>query len=371
MLQVGGTVWARAGSRVVCENASVMLPAAASGGGEPTLMVPAWLWAVTVGIVVLLIAFEFVQATRNPHEVQIREAAVQSIIYVGIAIAYGVFFAWWSSDQVPPKGGSYGLEYFAGWLIEKSLSVDNLFVFVIIMSTFAVPKIYQQKVLMAGIAGALVLRTIFIFIGAAALETFAFTYVIFGAFLIYTAISLARHRDEEPEFNEGKVVRLAKRFLPFTDDYHGPHLHTKIDGKRYGTPLLLVMIAIFATDIIFALDSIPAVYGVTNEPFIVFAANAFALLGLRALYFLVAGLLDRLVYLSLGLAVILAFIGVKLILVFFGVHIDIWASLGFIIGVLIITTIASLIKVRRDPSATAHAGSIPGFESKKADDGKQ
>ena len=344
-----------------------MLPAAATGAGEPTLFVPAWLWAVTVGIVVLLIAFEFVQATRNPHEVKIREAAIQSVIYVAIAIAFGVFFAWWTSDQPTPQGGSYGLEYFAGWLIEKSLSVDNLFVFVIIMSTFAVPKIYQQKVLMAGIAGALVLRTIFIFIGAAALESFAFTYVIFGAFLIYTAISLARHRDEEPEFNEGKVVRLAKRFLPFTDEYDGPHLHTRVNGKFYGTPLLLVMIAIFATDIIFALDSIPAVYGVTNEPFIVFAANAFALLGLRALYFLVAGLLDRLVYLSLGLAVILAFIGVKLILVFFGIHIDIWASLAFIIGILIITTIASLLKVRKDPSATAHAGAIPGFETKKKD----
>jgi len=345
-----------------------MLPAAATGGGEPTLFVPAWLWALTVGIVVLLIAFEFVQATRNPHEVKIREAAIQSVIYVAIAIAFGVFFAWWTSDQPTPQGGSYGLEYFAGWLIEKSLSVDNLFVFVIIMGTFAVPKIYQQKVLMAGIAGALVLRTIFIFIGAAALESFAFTYVIFGAFLIYTAISLARHRDEEPEFSEGKVVRLAKRFLPFTDEYNGPHLHTRVNGKLYGTPLLLVMIAIFATDIIFALDSIPAVYGVTNEPFIVFAANAFALLGLRALYFLVAGLLDRLVYLSLGLAVILAFIGVKLILVFFGIHIDIWASLGFIIGVLIITTIASLLKVRKDPSATAHAGPVPGFETRRKDD---
>lgn len=345
----------------------MMLPAAAATSGEPSLYIPLWMWALTVGIVVVLISYEFITATRNPHETQIREAAIQSVIYVMIAIAYGLFFAWWSSDQVPPQGGSYGLEYFAGWLIEKSLSVDNLFVFVIIMTTFAVPKIYQQKVLMAGIAGALVLRTIFIFIGAAALEAFSATYVIFGAFLIYTAISLARHRDEEPEFNEGKVVRLAKRVLPFTDDYDGAHLHTKIDGKVYGTPLLMVMIAIFATDIIFALDSIPAVYGVTNEPFIVFAANAFALLGLRALYFLVAGLLDRLVYLSLGLAVILAFIGVKLILVFFGIHIDIWVSLGFIIGVLLITTVASLIKVRRDPSAIAHAGSIPGFESKKED----
>ncbi len=249
------------------------------------------MWAVTVGIVVLLITFEFVQSTRNPHEVQIREAAIQSIIYVAIAIAFGVFFSWWSADQMPPQGGSYGLEYFAGWLIEKSLSVDNLFVFVIIMSAFAVPKIYQQKVLMAGIAGALVLRTIFIFIGAAALEAFSFTYVIFGAFLMYTAIGLARHRNEEPEFNEGKVVRLAKRVLPFTDEYDGAHLHTRVNGKLFGTPLLMVMIAIFATDIIFALDSIPAVYGVTNEPFIVFAANAFALLGLRALYFLVAGLL--------------------------------------------------------------------------------
>ena len=344
-----------------------MLPAATAAGGAPTLDVPLWLWALTVGIVVVLITFEFIQATRNPHEVQIKEASVQSVIYVGIAIAYGVFFAWWSSGQPTPEGSSYGLEYFAGWLIEKSLSVDNLFVFVSIMTSFAVPKIYQQKVLMAGIAGALVLRTIFIFIGAAALDSFAFTYVIFGAFLIYTAISLARHRNEDPEFNEGKVVKLAKRFLPFTDEYDGPHLHTRINGKLFGTPLLLVMIAIFATDIIFALDSIPAVYGVTNEPFIVFAANAFALLGLRALYFLVAGLLDRLVYLSVGLAVILAFIGVKLILVFFDIHIDIWVSLGFIITVLMITTVASLIKVRKDPSAIAHAGTIPGFEAKKKD----
>jgi tellurite resistance protein TerC len=346
----------------------MMLPAATAAGGDPTLFVPPWLWALTVGIVVVLITFEFVQATRNPHDVHIKEAAIQSIIYVAIAIAFGIFFAWWSADQEPPKGGSYGLEYFAGWLIEKSLSVDNLFVFVIIMTTFAVPKIYQQKVLMAGIAGALVLRTIFIFVGAAALESFSFTYVIFGAFLIYTAISLARHRNEEPEFSEGKVVKLAKRFLPFTDEYNGPHLHTRINGKLFGTPLLMVMIAIFATDIIFALDSIPAVYGVTNEPFIVFAANAFALLGLRALYFLVAGLLDRLVYLSIGLAVILAFIGIKLILVFFDIHIDIWASLGFIITVLVVTTVASLIKVRKDPSAVAHAGQIPGFESKKADE---
>ena len=349
----------------------MMLPAAAASAGEPSLFVPVWLWALTVGIVVVLITFEFVQATRNPHEVKVREAAVQSVIYVGIAIAFGVFFAWWSADQTPAQGGSFGLEYFAGWLIEKSLSVDNLFVFVIIMSTFAVPKIYQQKVLMAGIAGALVLRTIFIFIGAAALEAFSVTYVVFGVFLIYTAISLARHRDEEPQFNDGKVVRIAKRLLPFTDEYDGPHLHTKINGKYYGTPLLMVMIAIFATDIIFALDSIPAVYGVTNEPFIVFAANAFALLGLRALYFLVAGLLDRLVYLSIGLAVILAFIGVKLILVFFGIHIDIWLSLGFILGILVITTVASLLKVRKDPSASAHAGAIPGFESKKTKDDKK
>jgi tellurite resistance protein TerC len=347
-----------------------MIPAATASGGDSTLFVPAWMWALTVGIVVVLITFEFVQATRNPHEVHIREAAVQSIVYVAIAIAFGAFFAWWSADQTPPEGGSYGLEYFAGWLIEKSLSVDNLFVFVIIMSTFAVPKIYQQKVLMAGIAGALVLRTIFIFVGAAALDAFSFTYVMFGGFLIYTAIGLARHRNDEPEFNEGKVVRLAKRFLPFTDEYDGPHLHTRIQGKFYGTPLLMVMIAIFATDIIFALDSIPAVYGVTNEPFIVFAANAFALLGLRALYFLVAGLLDRLVYLSLGLAVILGFIGVKLILVFFDIHIDIWLSLGIIVGVLVITTVASLLKVRKDPSAVAHAGAIPGFESKRSDQQK-
>jgi tellurite resistance protein TerC len=346
-----------------------MTVATSSSPAEPSLVVEPWLWLVTVGIVVALISFELVQASRNPKEVGLRSAGIQSVIYIAIAIAYGVFFSIYASDQNAdhPQGGSYGVEYFAGWLIEKSLSVDNLFVFVIIMTTFAVPKIYQQKVLMAGIAGALVLRTIFIFIGAAALEYFAFTYVIFGVFLIYTAISLARHKDEDPEFSEGKVVQVAKKFIPFTDDYHGPHLHVKIDGKMYGTPLLLVMIAIFATDIIFALDSIPAVYGVTAEPFIVFAANAFALLGLRALYFLVAGLLDKLVYLALGLSVILAFIGVKLILTFFGYHINIWVSLGFIIGVLVITTLASLWKVRRDPTAVAHAGAVPGFQHHHAD----
>lgn len=337
-----------------------MISMAASSGGAPTLAIPWWLWAGTVGIVVVVIAFELIQATRNPHEVKIREAAIQSVIYVLVAIAFGAAFGWWASGQ--SSGGSgYAVEYFAGWLIEKSLSVDNLFVFVIIMTSFAVPKVYQQKVLMAGIAGALVLRTIFIFIGAAALEAFAFTYVIFGAFLVYTAVGLARHRNDDPEFSEGSVVRFAKKILPFTDEYDGARLQTRIDGKRYGTPLLMVMIAIFATDIIFALDSIPAVYGVTNEPFIVFAANAFALLGLRALYFLVAGLLDKLVYLSVGLAIILAFIGVKLILVFFGLHLDIWLSLGFIVAVLLITTVASLLKVRKDPSASAHAGSVPGF----------
>ena len=251
--------------------------------------------------------------------------------------------------------------------MEKSLSVDNLFVFVIIMSTFAVPEKYQQEVLTFGIIIALVLRVIFIALGATLLSLFSFMFLIFGLLLICTAIQLFRHRDEDPSVDDNVLVKASKRFLPVTDDYVGGKLITTVDGRRMVTPLFIVLIAIGSSDLLFALDSIPAVFGVTEEAYIVFVANAFALLGLRALFFLVKGLLDRLVYLSTGLSLILAFIGVKLVLHW--AHVDISTSvpeistpvsLIVILGVLVVTTVASLLKVRKDPTATAHAGSVRG-----------
>ena len=315
------------------------------------------LWLVTIGAILVLVAMDFLTVSRKPHDVSFKEAAWWSIFYIGIAIAFGVV-VWVMS------GSDFGTQYFAAYLVEKSLSVDNLFVFVIILTQFAVPSIYHQRVLLFGVVLALVLRAIFIAIGAAALAAFAFTFVIFGAILIWTGIQLFRHRDADPEPKDNLVVRTFRRWYPVTEDYHGTKLFVKIDGKRLATPLLLVMVAIASTDLLFALDSIPATFGVTQEPYLVFTANAAALLGLRALYFLLRGLLDKLIYLSMGLSVILIFIGVKLILTFFHEtypvvpKIPTLFSLGVIAAILVVVTIASWLKVRKDPSARAHAGTI-------------
>ena len=315
-------------------------------------------WAVTIGLVVALLAADLVLAARRPHAIGFREAAIQSIFYVGVAIAFGFVFS-------AQAGGDYGTEYFAGYLVEKSLSIDNLFVFAIIISTFAVPEEHQHKVLTIGIVLALILRAIFIAAGAALLSLFSFMFLIFGLLLLGTAVQLYRHRDEDPDIEDNGLVRATRRVMPVTSEYHDGKLVTRVDGRKMITPLLIVLVAIGSTDLLFALDSIPAVFGVTEEAFIVFAANAFALLGLRALFFLVTGLLDRLVYLSTGLAIILGFIGVKLCLHWAHEAIDKSVpeistpfSLVVIVVVLTVTTIASLIKVRRDPSARAHAGSL-------------
>jgi len=315
------------------------------------------IWAATIGGIVILVVLDFVTVSRKPHEVGFREAALWSIFYIAVAVAFGVAVWLWA-------GGQFGTEYFAAYLVEKSLSVDNLFVFVIILTQFAVPSIYHQRVLLVGVVLALVLRAIFIAIGAAALAAFSFTFVIFGAILIWTGIQLFRHRDADPEPQDNFVVRTVRRWYPVTEDYHETKLFVRIDGRRLATPLLLVMVAIASTDLLFALDSIPATFGVTQEPYLVFAANAFALLGLRALYFLLRGLLSKLIYLSLGLSLILVFIGVKLVLAFGHTvnpaipHIPTVASLIVIVSILAVATIASWIKVRRDPTAIAHAGTI-------------
>jgi tellurite resistance protein TerC len=324
------------------------------------------LWAITVVGILLLIALDFVMVSRKPHEVKFREAALWSVFYVGVAIAFGVALIVW-------QGSAVGTEYFAAYLVEKSLSVDNLFVFIIILAQFAVPTALHQRVLLFGVVLALIFRAIFIAIGAAAISAFAFTFVIFGAILIWTGIQLARHRNEDPDPMDNFIIRRVRSRVPFTDEYDGTRMFTKVDARRVATPLLLVMISIGATDLLFALDSIPATFGVTQDPYLVFTANAFALLGLRALYFLLKGLLDKLVYLSTGLAVILVFIGVKLVLTFFheqfaGVpKISTEVSLAVIAIVLVVVVIASWLKVRKDPAATAHAGRLTGGHDEPAD----
>jgi tellurite resistance protein TerC len=327
-------------------------------------------WALVVGVIIALTVVDLFTVSRKPHDVMFKEAAIGSILYISLAIAFGVWV--WQT-----AGSQFGTEYFAAYLVEKSLSVDNLFVFIIILAQFKVPSIYHQRVLMFGVILALVLRAIFIAFGAAALAAFSFTFVIFGAILIWTGVGLFKHWDEDPSPEDNKLVKIIRKRIAMTDEFDGAKIFTRQNGKRIATPMFLVMVAIASTDLLFALDSIPATFGVTQEPFLVFAANAFALLGLRALYFLLKGLLDKLVYLSLGLSIILMFIGVKLIMTY--VH-EIWyevpkiptlVSLAVIALILIVSTVASLIKVKKDPTAHAHAGRITDAKKPHAHGGKE
>lgn len=321
-------------------------------------------WLLTLALIVGLLLFDLLTSTRKAHDVSFKEASFWSIFYIAVAIIFG---AWVWNDF----GAQFGKEYFAAYIVEKSLSVDNLFVFLIILTNFAVPSIYHQRVLMVGIVLALFMRAIFIALGAAALQAFSFTFVIFGGILLWTGIKLFQHWDEDPDPSENGIVRYVQRKFRFTNEYHGGKVLIKENGKRIATPLLLVMVAIGATDLLFALDSIPATFGVTQEPFLVFAANAFALLGLRALYFLIKNLVNKLIYLSMGLAFILIFIGIKLIMVW--AHEE-WESvpkistnlsLSVIGAILLISTVASLIKSKRDPSAIGHAGRMSDPKNKK------
>jgi TerC family integral membrane protein len=317
--------------------------------GTPTL------WAVTLAAVLGLIAVDFL-LTRRPHEVSLREAGLWSAFYVALPLSFGGW-VWWR------YGGDRGTEFLAGYLVEKSLSVDNLFVFMLLLGAFAVPPALQQRVLLYGIVGALVLRGVFIAVGAAALETFSATFLVFGLILAATAVKVWKDartgHDKEVDVSRMRSVRLLRRFFPVTDDYAGPRLTVRQGARRALTPLAVVVVAVFATDVVFAVDSVPAVYGITDDPYLVFATNAFALLGLRALYFLLAGALSRLVHLGYGLAAILALIGVKLVLHW--AH-TVWSSvpeiptllsLGLIVGILALVTVTSLLATRdREPAAT-------------------
>ncbi|RZT79973.1 tellurite resistance protein TerC [Micromonospora violae] len=315
-------------------------------------------WAGTLVALTVVLLVDLLIIGRRPHEPSVRESSLWVAFYVGLALIFGVG-VWLAS------GASAAGQFYTGWLTEYSLSVDNLFVFVIIMARFGVPRQYQQKVLLVGIVLALVMRGGFIAAGAALITQFSWVFYIFGAFLIYTAVNLARQGEpDEDEFSENVLIRWSRKALPISKDYDGAKLTTHAAGRRLFTPMLIVMIAIGTTDLIFALDSIPAIFGITQEPYLVFTANVFALMGLRQLYFLLGGLLDRLIYLSYGLAVVLGFIGVKLVLealadnnlpfinggehVGWAPHIPIWLSLLVIIGTLGVATAASLIKSSRD-----------------------
>lgn len=311
--------------------------------------VPAYVWTLTIAGIIGLLAFDFFFHVRKAHTPKLKESAAWSAIYVGIAVLFGLGVLLFG-------GPDMGTEYFAGYVTEKALSVDNLFVFLIIMASFKVPRADQQKVLLFGIIFSLVARTLFIFLGAALINSFAWVFYIFGLILLVTAGNLLKPDDHDDD-SEGLVVRLARKLLPASQHYDGDRLFTVENGKRVLTPMLLVMVAIGGTDILFALDSIPAIFGLTQNVFVVFTATAFSLMGLRQLFFLIDGLLDRLIFLSYGLAVILGFIGVKLILhalhentlpfINEGGHVNVvevstGVSLGVILGVLVVTILASI-----------------------------
>ena len=327
--------------------------------------VPTWVWLVTIGLAMAVFAVDIFVIARRPHVPSTREVGTALGVYVGAAILFGLGI-WYFA------GSTYAGQYYAGWLTEYSLSVDNLFIFLLIMAKFAVPEKYQQSALMIGIVIAIVLRGIFIALGAAAINNFSWVFYLFGAFLIYTAIKLAREGEsDDDEYEENRFMRYMEHRFPATQDYHGTKLFTRVDAKRLATPMFFVILALGTTDLLFALDSIPAIYGLTKEPYLVLTANLFALMGLRQLYFLIGGLLKRLVYLSLGLAVLLAFIGVKLLLhalhenelpfINGGQHVPvpevpISVSLGAIVVILGVTTVASLLKTRRDNRLESSAG---------------
>jgi len=299
--------------------------------------IPLWAWAAVLGTIIVMLAIDLF-AHRHAHEIGLREAAGWSIFWVLSGVTFGVIV--WSLF-----GAAFGQQYFAGFVIEKSLAVDNVFVWAIIFASFGVPAKYQHRVLFLGVLGALVFRGIFIALGAALLESFAWVFYVFAALLVFTGIHMLRHRNDHGDPTNSRVLRIFRRFIPMTDAYHGHKLTTRVGGALVATPLLAVLVLIEVTDIVFAVDSIPAIFAVTSEPFLVFTANAFAILGLRAMYFLLADLVHRFVYLKIGLAAILIFVGVKMAL-----H-DLWKlptalSLGVIIGILAVTIVASLVATR-------------------------
>jgi tellurite resistance protein TerC len=311
--------------------------------------VPLYVWAATLGGIAAMLALDLLVLHRDAHEVSMREAALTSAMWVTIGVLFGVG-VW------VVAGGGYAGEYFAGYLIEKSLSVDNIFVFALIFGYFAVPAKYQHRVLFWGVVGALILRAGFIAAGATLLDRFSWTVYVFGAFLLVTGVRMARQRDDHVDPSRNPMLRLLRRRVPMTDGYEGQRFVVRRAGRLLATPMLAVLVVVETTDVVFAVDSIPAIFAVTDEPFLVFTSNAFAILGLRALYFLLAGMISRFAYLKIGLAAVLAFVGVKLLLTHV-VHMPIWLSLGVIAGILGIALVASLVRPPADATQELEAPS--------------
>mgnify|MGYP002336077635 CR=1 FL=1 len=327
---------------------STLAAAQAAGQDFARFDVPLWAWVGLVTTIVVMLVVDLLLVHRTAHVISIKEAAIESAVWISIGLAFGVVLLLW-------QGGQAGGEYYAGFLIEKSLSIDNVFVWAVIFSFFAVPREYQFRVLFWGIFGALVLRGVFIFAGVSLIERFEWILYLFGAFLLYTAWKIAHHDEsEQVDYNANIAMRLVRRVVPTTDRYDGQKLFTKANGKRLATPLFAVLVLIEATDVVFAVDSVPAILAVSREPFIVFAANAFAILGLRSLYFLLGGMQGKFRYLNVGLGVILAFVGVKMLLIGepFELHLPTFVSLGVIAAVVATSVVASVLADRRDVHAT-------------------
>lgn len=327
--------------------ATTLAAAAATAGDAKArfadLDIHLWAWGALIGAIVVMLVVDLLLVHRTAHVISIKEAAIESAVWISIGLLFGLVLVAW-------QGGQAGAEYYAGFLIEKSLSIDNVFVWAVIFSFFAVPQEYQFRVLFWGIFGALVLRAIFIFAGVSLIERFDWVLYVFGAFLLYTAFKIARHdENEQVDYNNNIAMRAVRRIVPTTDRYDGQKLFTRHNAKRMATPLFAVLVLIEFTDVVFAVDSVPAILAVSREPFIVFASNAFAILGLRSLYFLLGGMQGKFRYLNVGLGVILAFVGVKMLLVGepFEVHMPTWLSLSVIFGVLAVTVIASLVVDKR------------------------
>ncbi|CAN5169917.1 TerC family protein [soil metagenome] len=313
---------------------------AADGANFVSFNVLAWQWAAFLALVAALLLVDVLVIHRRPHAVSFKEAAIESAVWITIGTAFTLVIVAW-------QGGQAGGEYLAGYLIEKSLSIDNVFVWAVILSYFKVPSQYQFRVLFWGIFGALVLRAIFIFAGVALIERFDFVLYVFGALLLYSAFKIARHQEAEVDPEHSLVLRAVRKVVPSTDRYDGQKMFTMENGKRVATPLLAVLVMIESTDVVFAVDSIPAILAVSREPFIVFSSNAFAILGLRALYFCLAGMAGRFRYLNVGLGVILAFVGTKMLIADF-YHFPTYASLGVIAVVLTVAIVASLRADKRE-----------------------
>ncbi len=314
--------------------AALLAAASSTAEGFATIDVPAWAWLALIGTIAVLLIGDLLLVHRTPHEISFRGAAIESAVWITIGLSFTAVMGWW-------QGGTAGGEYLAGYLIEKSLSIDNVFVWAVIFNYFSVPARYQFRVLFWGIFGALVLRAIFIFAGVALLDAFEWILYIFGAFLLFTAVKIARHHGTEVHPEANPVLKLVRRVVPSATDYDGQKLFTRRTGRLLATPLFAVLVLVETTDVVFAVDSIPAILAVSREPFIVFASNAFAILGLRALYFLLAGMDDRFRYLNSGLGVILGFVGIKMIVAEW-YHLPTWASLAVIAIVLAVTVTVSL-----------------------------